>query len=162
MIVVCAWCGEKLRNIDYGTAKVSHGICMTCFNKFDLKKDKQSFEKLINKFSNPVVLLDKTGLSICANDSARKRFHINYIDHKMAGDLIQCIHASRENGCGKQVHCKTCTLRNILNETYTNNKCFQNVSFNYHVIEHGRDEYKSITVSSKKIGDNVFIEVQNR
>ena len=48
MKVVCAWCGEEIRNYDDSSEEVSHGICEKCLAKF-LPREKDDDKGNINK-----------------------------------------------------------------------------------------------------------------
>ncbi|MBN2430525.1 MAG: hypothetical protein JXQ27_03585 [Acidobacteria bacterium] len=73
--------------------------------------------------------------------------------------MIECVHAGRPGGCGEQVHCKSCTIRNTVLETFQSGESCIRVKA-YPDIQMGRAvKTFSIEITTEKVGDAVLLQV---
>ncbi len=112
MTVVCAWCGTIITHDPDRENIFSHGICKSCaaahfkFNPLDV-------ENVLDQFTYPILVVGPDGEVETANLAALKLLQKerSEIRNRLGGDIFGCIHSTEPGGCGKTVHCLTCTVR---------------------------------------------------
>jgi len=131
MRAVCAWCGIELRpstpSAD-GTHPITHGICQPCANYFFTPRD-PSLRGFLNTLTTPVAVVDDDMRMLEANDLALTALGKtrDAALGSRSGDVIECANAKLPGGCGRQVHCAACTLRNSVRETFETGNGFTEV-----------------------------------
>lgn len=117
--MICAWCkktvpGEVFESV-YGK---SHGICMPCAQGMlnDIGEDTNTF---INSLNNPVALVDANSRILHINTAAETMLQkqSTNIKNQLGGEVFGCIYSSLPGGCGRTIHCKSCTIRNTVENT---------------------------------------------
>lgn len=116
---ICSYCGKKLKTIaeEDSSLKISHGICESCF--IPLMEDLGTpMREFLNKIEKPVVIVDDDASIQMANENAKKLLgdDIELLDDRRFGNVIECRHSKEGKGCGRTVHCKSCTIRNTVNQ----------------------------------------------
>jgi len=119
MKYVCAYCNTELRPKSAEKDGVSHGICTSCYNhiKASLGVDLKEY---LNMLDHPVFLVDDDVKVLSANYKAghligNKTLSIH---DKRLGEVFECEHALRSEGCGKSVCCSGCAIRKAVSTTY--------------------------------------------
>lgn len=76
---------------------------------------------------------------------------------ELSGDVFDCKHAVE--GCGQNIHCKTCTIRKTVNETYKTGKSFSKVPA-YPDLNYVTNENKiKFLISTEKKGEAVVLRI---
>ena len=121
MKVVCAWCEKELvpekgQDVD----RVSHGICDDCRNYFFPVEGPPAFETFLERLSVPVLLVDNDVRIILSNSKACALLgkEPEAVEGGYGGDAIECPYARLPQGCGHQLHCRSCTIRLMITDTY--------------------------------------------
>lgn len=157
---ICAWCGKELSPPeDNGKTEnlISHGICDICYIKMiaDLSK---SLEEFLNKILKPVFIVDQEGEMISANKFAQKMVEkdINSIKGYLGGDVFGCKYAKLPGGCGATIHCRSCTIRTAVMQTFTTGKNQYNIPCH---LDHESGQKIQFLISVEKKGETVLIRI---
>jgi PAS domain-containing protein len=102
--------------------EVSHGLCDECREYFfPGNGEPQTFLGFLDRLAPPVLVVDADVRIIAANGKAcallRKK--PEEIVGQLGGNAIECRYSRREGGCGQTVHCKSCTIRMLVHDTFT-------------------------------------------
>ncbi len=128
---ICAWCKKEI-----GSEKeagpdelITHGICSLCVLKLTVDSPR-TVRDILNFIKEPIFLIDAEGVVKDANNSASKMLGKEYsdIEDHLGGDAFECSYSKHDGGCGKTVHCKTCTIRNIVMDTLASGHGYMNVA----------------------------------
>jgi len=119
---VCSHCGVALdgdRRPPRNCRDISHGICRACMEVF-LESSRETLDDLLDEIEVPVFVVDDEGLVRGANLRAQTMIgkKLDHIDGRLGGEVIGCAFADEPEGCGRTVHCRTCTIRNSVEHTH--------------------------------------------
>ena len=123
MINICAWCEQELSS-DSGQPDglVSHGICTECRDYFFPRRGgPPSFRAFLDRLSVPVLLVDNDVKVVLANGKACALLgkEPEEVEGRYGGEAVECAYARLPGGCGKTLHCKSCTIRKTVLHTHT-------------------------------------------
>lgn len=115
MKTLCAWCGLVIRD---GSLPVSHGICVSCRDRF-FKCAGVPLQTFIDSFDFPVLVLGGSLQPVAVNKSGEEASHrsAQIQAPETLGDIVECEHSRLPEGCGRTVHCSGCVLRKTLEHT---------------------------------------------
>jgi PAS domain-containing protein len=125
--VICSYCHDVIDVREpLNDDRVSHGLCRECTVKFEKQCRGQNFGEYLDNFDFPVLIVDGDARVIAANHlmalmlgkSDREMFGL------LGGEALECRYARLDGGCGKTVHCPTCTVRNLVEKTYQTGDSF--------------------------------------
>ena len=160
----CAWCGGSLEDIENHADKtpITHGICDSCAKKL-LSQPSESLHEFLDRLGIPVLLCDnKNNISAAnslASDILGKKLTI--IETNRIGDVLECIYADNPEGCGNTVHCKSCTIRRTILETYSSGNNKERVKA-YPDTQFGdKDKDLCFEISTEKVGEFVLLRIDD-
>ncbi|MEW6355294.1 MAG: hypothetical protein AB1696_03135 [Planctomycetota bacterium] len=161
---ICAWCkkdlGAKPSMADDAT--ITHGICKSCITQY-LSALAKSMPEFLDGLGVPILMIGSRPRVVTANRQARELLgkDLPGIEGRRGGEVIECIYSKRPGGCGEQEHCKSCTIRQTVLETFATGKGFVRVRA-YPDIQTGKDEKTMcIEISTEKIGDYVLLRIDD-
>ena len=99
--------------------------------------------------------------TLTANKLARELLGkgLDKIEGFKGGEIIECVHAGTQHGCGRDIHCKSCTLRNTVLETFDKGKSFLNVK-TFPDIQVGQEvKTMSLKISTEKVANVVLLSI---
>jgi PAS domain-containing protein len=138
MTTICAWCNKQISN-DSGQQDglISHGICRECQDYFFPSHGQRSFTEFLDLLSVPIVVIDDEMRLVTANRKACRLLgkKARQMEGLHFGEAVECPYARLPGGCGKAVHCRSCTIRLTTLDTYTTGQshydvpAFQDISF---------------------------------
>jgi len=119
---VCAWCHTDLGTVDserHSEDAVTHGMCDAC-SEYIFSQMGTSLQKFLNGLNAPILVVNSEGCVMTANEKACVILgkELKDIEGYMGGEVIECAFARLPGGCGNTVHCKSCTIRNSVTETF--------------------------------------------
>jgi len=127
---VCAWCKKELDTEEGDTARavITHGICSLCALKFT-QNIQRSTQDILDFLDEPVFIVGPDGVIRGTNRSGQKVLgkNLESIEDTLVGDAFECSYSNNGEGCGRTVHCATCSIRNIIMETLSTGKNFEKV-----------------------------------
>ena len=165
MKAICAWCNTELRpaESDAGiNAPITHGICLRCASKLR-PGQKKSYQSFLEQLEAPVVVIDQEPRICTANKRACVILGkcLPEIEERKPGDVIGCLHAKSPGGCGESIHCKSCTIRFAVLETFATGKNIVNIPA-YPDVELSEEERStSFLISTEKVGGVVLLRVND-
>ena len=116
---ICSYCrkdmGEKEPLDD---DRVSHGICPDCAKHYRRQLEGLPLHEYLEGFDAPVLIVDADGRIAAANKMASDM--MGKSQHEtiglLGGEAMECVYARLPEGCGKTIHCETCTIRITVNK----------------------------------------------
>lgn len=161
MKTVCSFCAAVIHDDYAGDGQVSHGVCPSCFAEIT-KKYGFNVRKFLDLLDAPVMLVDNDARVLAANHLAASLTGkaVSPTNGQFCGDVLACINAILEGGCGKTKSCPDCVFRKSVTETYTTGLpvtdrpaplCRRNGS--------GKEKI-SMLVSTRKDGDAVLLRLR--
>lgn len=82
------------------------------------------FEEFLDSLQVPVFVVDANARVLTANSFARDMVSMDQeqITGRLGGEVFRCEYYDLPGGCGQTIHCKTCTIRNTVMETFETGK----------------------------------------
>lgn len=162
MIKVCAWCTREISGGDDPTnSRVSHGICPDCRDHFFPSEGPPQLAEFLDKLSVPVLVVDNDVRVLAANEKASSLLgkEVDRVVGCLGGDAIECSYARLPGGCGKQIHCRSCTIRRTVLDTYETGASHFDVPACADILNGRTSSQVEFLISTAKSGDYVFLKI---
>ena len=162
MITVCSWCQKTIGVDDQPPVEVvTHGICVSCAHRYFTAAHSIPLFEYIDQLAQPILLIDKDRLVHFANRAAQQMTgkSQSQIVGKLGGDVIECIHAATEAGCGRTVHCDGCQIRICVNATFERKVGRRNVEAYRDLMTPTGVERKRFMISTEYLDGLVMLRV---
>ena len=121
MRIACSFCKKELGEKEpFDDERISHGICRECHSYFTAQLQGLTLDEYLDGFQAPVLILNSEGRVVAANTMAAvqlRRRNPEDAQGFLGGEVMECSYARLEEGCGKTIHCSTCTIRNLVMQT---------------------------------------------
>lgn len=120
MRLVCSYCRKNLgMKPPLSDGSLTHGMCRACDEYFGAQWQGMSYGEYLERFAFPVLLVEEEVRVVAANEPAREFLgrQPREVIGLLGGEALECGHARLPEGCGKTVHCSTCTIRNTITRT---------------------------------------------
>jgi len=122
----------------------------------------QSLQEFLDRLGVPILLVESEPKVRTANRYARELLgkELDAIEGRRGGDVIECAYSKRPAGCGKDVHCKSCTIRNTVLDTFATGKshvgvrAYPDIQFDNYV------QTMSVQISTEKVGELVLLRIE--
>jgi PAS domain-containing protein len=164
MKVVCAWCRQELATDDQIAgdpgSEISHGICPSCKDYF-LSGKRPTMDQFLDRLTVPVLLVDPQGEILFANKHALELLgkDLGGVRGHRGGDAMECSHARLPGGCGRTEHCKACTIRNSVMETFNTERSLLRVpAYLNRLTDDGTVRIRFL-ISTQKVDDTVLLRI---
>jgi hypothetical protein len=160
---VCAWCKNHLGTVSDQSADnqvITHGICETCAQWF-LTNSNENLRDFLDRLGVPVLVIESNIRVWTANKYACELLgkELPEMDGCRPGNVIECAYAKKPGGCGQQVHCKTCAIRNTVQETFATGRSLTGVKA-YPDVQLGAEQKTlSLEISTEKIAGLVLLRI---
>ena len=117
--------------------------------------DMRSF---LDRIEIPVLIVDPEGTIVLENSAARDVTGKEsvQIEGFKGGDVFDCVHSFEIGGCGNTIHCKACTIRQSVNETFSSGKPVYRRPASLRVVKKGAD-FKIESYITTILADHVVI-----
>ena len=140
---------------------VTDGICSSCMQKlFDHPGVHQ--KAFLDRFDSPILLLQPEPRRVrTANKSASTLFgkDLSRIEGYRGGEVFDCEYAFTEAGCGMDVHCQDCIIRNSIVETFKTGTSFNGISTFLNIKKNDEIKPYSIAISTEKVGPLALVRI---
>ena len=159
MKVICSYCrrncGEKEPLEDQ---RISHGMCNACYKRFTRQLNGVSLSEYLNEIDAPVLIVNRDGRNVAINRRAKARLGRtdSEVTGLLGGEVMECDFARLPEGCGKTVHCETCTIRRTVMHTLESGQELKHQPVT--LRRNGREI--NMTISTQKIDDMVRIVIE--
>jgi ferredoxin len=94
-------------------------MCVPCGEYFGAQWNGMSYGVYLERFAFPVVLVESEMRVVAINKPACDMLgrQPGEVVGLLGGEALECGHSRLPEGCGRTVHCSTCTIRNSVNRT---------------------------------------------
>jgi PAS domain-containing protein len=164
MKVICAWCHQELepdpRHANDPGSEISHGICASCKDYF-LSGKRPTLDELLDQLALPALVIDPQGEILLANQHALDILgkDLKRVQGYKGGEAIECAYARLPGGCGQTVHCKACTIRNNVMQTFSTGQNLQRVpAYLNRRAEDGITKIR-LLISTEKVDGTVLLRI---
>ena len=161
---VCAWCKKDLSSPDIDlnseNEPISHGICGDCAQTV-LSFRAKRLQGFLDQFPEPVFLVTSEGRIVTANSAGFSALgkQPEEVDGKLGGQAFDCKYADLPEGCGKTVHCKSCTIRNTVMDTLESGMSHLKVPA-YPDLHHITGNYRiRFLITTERIAETVLLRI---
>jgi hypothetical protein len=160
MTIICRVCGKEAapyRQVAQGS--ISHGVCQMCVRELSGAADNST---LLESIDASVLLMQGNPRQVVtANRSALKLFEkkLHEVEGHRGGQVFDCIHSFTEAGCGKDINCEHCKIKNAIVDTFTTANSHNGVSTELSVRKAGETKTYILQVSTEKIGDLALVRI---
>jgi len=163
---VCAWCRRDLESLVADPEKtypITHGICETCAANL-LAQMGRPMQEFLDNLDVPILLIESGSLICTANRQARKLLNKQLIDiaGRSRGEAIECVYAKLPEGCGNTVHCKSCTIRITVLETFATGRSFVRVPAYPDIQTMSGVKTMRYLITTEKIADFVLLRIEDK
>lgn len=160
MIQVCAWCEEKIREVEDSQPGVSHGICANCTDNFRFQEG-VALSEYIDSLPEPVYVVDDNlvvqGVNRIGCTVLDK--HSHDIIKELGGDVFECAYARLPERCGRTIHCSGCTIRKAVKETFQTGEPRIKVPAILNQDDEDEPSVAYLTITTVKSDEVVFLRI---
>lgn len=117
----------------------------------------------IEEIDAPVLLLQGNPRQVVtANKRALELFEkeLHEVEGYRGGQVFDCVHAFTEDGCGKDVNCEGCKIRDAIIDTFTTARPHNRVSTSLQIKKVGGTMTHVLQVSTEKVGDLALVRIE--
>jgi PAS domain-containing protein len=162
---VCAWCHRELESFAADHEErypITHGICDTCAANV-MAQLSRPLQEFLDNLDVPILLIESGPLICTANRRARKLLdkQLSEIKGRRGGEVIECAHARLPGGCGNTVHCKSCTIRITVLETFATGKSSVRVPAYPDIQTLSGVKTMRFLITTEKVGDFVLLRIED-
>ncbi len=161
MHAICAYCGISLG--ERGAAddeSVTHGICEPCADWLVHRSHGLDLSEYLDGFEVPVAIFDREVRLVACNQkfSALVGKPVRPMVSALVGEALECRFARMPEGCGRTIHCQTCTIRRAIEHTVATGEPRRRVPAS---LEH-ESETVDLLISSERVGEVVRMLIEER
>ncbi len=162
---VCAWCKTDLGEIPsdrFPREAITHGICPTCRDRLSHETG-ETLRDFLDRLKVPVLLMEQDARVLGANSPAQQLLNkaLPDIENRPGGNVIECVHAHEPGGCGGTIHCKSCTIRRTVTDTYNTGSSHVSVPAYQDVRTPAAVKQVRFLITTEKIGSYVMLRIDN-
>lgn len=162
---ICMYCKADIGTIEETKTMeetVSHGLCQRCLPKFLISLGKP-FPDFLDSLPIPVFVVDENVRVISVNNLGQKFLSKNLatLQGCLGGQAFGCRYSQLPGGCGKTIHCKSCTIRRSVTETYATGKSLLRVPAYVDLGDLAGDATVHFLVSTQKIDPVVLLNIED-
>lgn len=159
----CRSCG-KPHPIKEGQPEliITKGLCASCRSRIADAGPARNEKKAIDSIDAPVLLMQPNPRQVyVANNKAEIIFgkDLPGMEGHRGGEVFDCIHSFTEAGCGKDVNCADCKIKNAVVETFTGARNLSGVSTTLEVKKRGEIISYVLEVSTEKVGELALLRI---
>jgi len=160
MKVICSYCRKDMEQKEpLDDDRISHAMCLECYDYFKEQIEGLPLEKYLDKFETPILIMDADCRIVAANKMAENLTgrSLREVVGLLGGEALECAYARLPGGCGKTVHCETCTIRMIVKDIIESGKA----KFRVPVKINGMNGEFDVKISVLKIGKLIRMMIEN-
>lgn len=156
MTAKCTVCG---RETTLGNG-ITDGICAACSSRISSPSNEG---ELLEAIDAPVLLMQGNPRQVVtANKQALALFgkELPEVEGKRGGQVFDCIHSFTEAGCGKDINCENCKIKNAIVDTFSTGKPHTGVSTSLQIKKASGTGTCVLQVSTEKVGELALVRVE--
>lgn len=159
---MCSWCHTELPSASEQEEKPSAvlNVCENCLELFRINRS--TLREFLNGLGPPVLAVDGNVCILTASDSLCSILgkECPSIEDKLGGTAFECVYARLPEGCGQTVHCKTCTIRNMVTDTFATGKSHRHVPAYADLATPTGPKPMRFLISTERMGGMVLLTVE--
>ena len=160
---ICAWCETEMMDVESAVNPadaITHGLCRSCAEKISVRKS-ESVMEFLDRLDVPILLAGPEPKILTANKPAQKLLGkgLAEIEGRRGGEVIECLYAKTPEGCGGDSHCKSCTIRNTVMETFRTGESFLDVKAFPDIQVGNKSKTMSMKISTEKVANVVLLRI---
>ncbi len=161
---VCKACNNELQGTqgEPSPYPVTGGMCSACKKVIVTPGSSIDLARFLDSLHAPILLMQPEPRQVfTANQRALELFDkdVSQVAGHRGGQVFDCIHSYTEAGCGKDVHCDDCKIKNAVVETFTTGKSFNGVSTELEIRKISETTTYHVQVSTEKLGNWALLRV---
>lgn len=160
MTAICRVCGNEIAPDGNATHRnVTNGICDRCAVSASGTSDNSV---LLESIDAPVLLMQGNPRQVVtANRKALELFEkeLHEVESHRGGQIFDCVHSFTEAGCGKDINCENCKIKNAIVDTFTTANSHNGVSTELSIKKANGTKTYVLQVSTEKVGDLALVRV---
>ena len=166
MRTICCRCGKEMGTLDSEEVEkniISHGFCEPCAESFLYEELGKPLHDFLDTLGDPVLLIEPGPKVRTANSQACTLLgkKVSDIQGHKGGEVIECVHSKTPGGCGKDVHCESCTIRNTVLETFASGNSFERVKAYPDIYAIKKVKNACLEISTEKFGEMVLLRIDD-
>lgn len=162
--IECRWCKRKFevspeKNADF---IVTEGTCSTCDDMIFKSKNKDTVKNYVDTINAPILVLQAEPRQVfTANTKACELFNkqLDHIEGYRGGQVFDCVQSFTEAGCGKDINCENCRIKDAIVETLTTSNSFENIHSPLDIKKVNIIKSYSLQISTEKAGDLALVRI---
>ncbi|MEI8355215.1 MAG: putative zinc-binding protein [Deltaproteobacteria bacterium] len=122
-----------------------------------------NYREWIEAIDAPLLLMQGNPRQvITANRRALELFEkeLDEVEGRRGGQVFDCIYAFTEDGCGKDINCEGCKIRDGIIDTFTTGKSHNGVSTSLQIKKTTGTMTYVLQVSTEKVGDLALVRIE--
>ncbi len=142
----------------------SHGICEACIPRA-MAGAGERLDDFLDALPGAVLMLDAGHTIVGVNTRGQSLLAAetgHQLVGKLRGEVFQCVNASKPGGCGRTVHCKTCTMRRVVTETFRTGKPRDKVPAYMDLSDITGNRRVRYLISTRKRGDVILLKIDEQ
>jgi len=162
---ICRSCKSDLNTIQEQSSQfnITGGICISCKNKVSKIGDSTNSRKILESIDAPVLLMQPEPRQVyTANNKALELFgkDLSQTEGYRGGEVFDCVLSLTEAGCGKDVNCENCKIKNAIVETFASGRSFEGVSTSLKIKKGGEINTYLLEISTERVGDLALVKIE--
>jgi hypothetical protein len=160
MTAICKLCGKVMTQDSQAVHNtITYGICAECAHVSSSADN----NNLLEAIDAPILLMQGNPRQVVtANKQALKLFgkELHEVKDHRGGQVFDCLHSFTEAGCGKDVNCEHCLIKNAIVDTFMTASPHNNVSTTLQIKKPEGITPRILQVSTEKIGDFALVRIE--
>jgi hypothetical protein len=123
----------------------------------------QGNAELLESIAEPVLLMQGNPRQvITVNKKALALFgkKLSEVEDKRGGQVFDCLHSFSEAGCGKDINCEHCKIKEAIVDTFNTGEPHSGVSTPLQIKNSDGIKTYQLQVSTEKVGDLALVRVE--
>lgn len=162
MKLICAWCNSLISETKHKLSAVSHGVCCECTSKI-LSEPKGLVRTFLDQLEYPVLLIDAQTNMYLENSQLKDLVGKTSIEieGKKSGEVFNCINWQESGECGSTIHCRDCTIRQAIEETFTSGTPLLDIKGGLKTTINGSEQEADCVISTQKTENYVLLTIHD-
>jgi len=161
MAASCRVCGKSIAL----NGKTAHGniACEICDGCAAQVSGTSGRRVLLESIDAPVLLMQGNPRQVVtANKQAVALFgkKLPEIENHRGGQVFDCVHSFTEAGCGKDVNCEGCKIKDAIVDTFITANPHHGISAELSIKKANGTKTYVVRVSTEKLGDFALVRVE--
>ncbi len=123
-----------------------------------------NYRKWIEAIDAPILLMQGNPRQVVtANRRALELFEkeLHEVEGCRGGQVFDCIYAFTADGCGKDINCEGCKIRNAIIDTLTSTKTHNGISTTLQIKKNSGTMPYILQVSTERVNDLALVRIEH-